>query len=163
MEAAETGGPIAQARESFEAALRSRRLVALLTPTTPMLPPQLSQLDETYPLPPTSALTVARSLADAASLWLRELSLMGPVAASPASPITRFTGLCSGLSFGAASVPTGLTEDGLPTALQVAAPAGSELAVLRLAAAYEAARGPLRRVQQDAPRPSAHRHAHTGH
>lgn len=84
---------------------------ALLLPTTPMLPPVLSQVD-----PKTACSGFTRA--------------------------ANYLGLC------AISVPTGLTspistETCLPTSMQIICRANQEEKAIRIAAAYEAARGPL--------------------
>ena len=125
---------LVQARTTFESVFRARRLTAYLLPTTPMLPPKLNDFDEASPLGRPSPSGIALALFNAAC----ELVHPHP----PPPPITRFATLGSALSLCAVSVPTGFSY-GLPTAMTLAAPAGSDIALLQLAAAYEAERGPL--------------------
>jgi len=44
----------------------------------------------------------------------------------------------------ALAIPTGLTNDGLPTSMQIIGRPFDEATVLRVAATYETARGPLK-------------------
>ena len=69
-----------------------------------------------------------------------------PVAtADESSTPARFTRAGNYLAMCATSLPTGVSADGLPTSLQVACRGGDETLSLRIAAAYEAARGPMPR------------------
>ena len=57
----------------------------------------------------------------------------------------RYTRLANYLDLAAISVPVGLSSEGLPLAVQIVARPGAEAALFALAAAIEAARGPLPR------------------
>tara|TARA_B100001123_G_scaffold173429_1_gene199258 strand:+ start:230 stop:1624 length:1395 start_codon:yes stop_codon:yes gene_type:complete len=91
-------------RESF--ALAAQDIDALVTPTTPMLPPPLAETDEL---------------------------------STPA----RFTRAINYLSMCGTSVPSGISNQGLPTSLQIACAGGKEAVCLQISAAYERARGDL--------------------
>ena len=84
--------------------------------------------------------------------------LLTPVTAAPPEPVGRwrgkgavrtfygggpyvtYTAIWNYLGQPAAALPAGLDEDGLPTAVQIAAPANGETTLLSLAAQLEAAR-----------------------
>jgi len=91
-------------RESFSLAMQG--IDALVTPTTPMLPPPLTKTDEL---------------------------------STPA----RFTRAINYLSMCGTSVPSGISNEGLPTSLQIACAGGNEAICLQISAAYERARGVL--------------------
>ena len=79
---------------------------ALVTPTTPMLPPPVDEANED---------------------------------STPA----RFTRAINYLSMCATSIPSGVTDNQLPTSIQIACRGGDEITSLQIAAAYETARGEL--------------------
>jgi aspartyl-tRNA(Asn)/glutamyl-tRNA(Gln) amidotransferase subunit A len=85
-----------------------RDVDALVTPTSPVLPPTIAELE-----------------ADAANLRRRELVML------------RNTRPFNLLGLPAISVPCGFTKEGLPVGLQIIGPPAGEAVVLRLAAAYE--------------------------
>ena len=91
-------------RESFSLAMQG--IDALVTPTTPMLPPPLTETDEL---------------------------------STPA----RFTRAINYLSMCGTSVPSGISNGGLPTSLQIACAGGNEATCLQISAAYERGRGAL--------------------
>ena len=88
-------------RESFSLAMQG--IDALVTPTTPMLPPPLTETDEL---------------------------------STPA----RFTRAINYLSMCGTSVPSGISNGGLPTSLQIACAGGNEATCLQISAAYERGR-----------------------
>lgn len=63
------------------------------------------------------------------------------IVSSPRLEIGRFTLLANALGWPAVSIPCGLTPEGLPAALQLLGPPGSDLLLLRLAAAHERVAG----------------------
>lgn len=67
------------------------------------------------------------------------LELDGVKTREPALENQRFTEAISHAGYPAITVPAGFTRDGLPVGLQIAAGHGGDLAVLRAAAAFEAA------------------------
>ena len=91
-------------RASFSSAMKG--IDALVTPTTPMMPPPLAGLDEL---------------------------------STPA----RFTRAINYLAMCGTSVPSGISDQGLPTSLQIACAGGNEALCLQISAAYERARGEL--------------------
>jgi len=85
-----------------------------------------------------------------AALLLPTTPMLPPPLASvdPASACSHFTRTANYLGLCAISLPTGLTsptedEPALPTAMQIVCRPNEEALALRIAAAYEAARGPL--------------------
>jgi len=58
-------------------------------------------------------------------------------------PLSIFTRAVNYLDWTAISLPCGLTERGLPLGLQIVAGRGEEMTILRIAAAFEAMRGPF--------------------
>ena len=55
-------------------------------------------------------------------------------------PYVTYTAVWNYLGYPAAAVPAGFDEDGMPTAVQLVAPAGGETTLLSLAAQIEKAR-----------------------
>ncbi len=104
----------AAAKLAFRAGLIFRRLDVLLTPVTPMLPPPLTRVSH-LPAP----IAEARSLRAISYTWYWNL------AGNPA-----------------ATVPLGLTREGLPLAVQVIGRHDREDAVIAAAAALERRFGP---------------------
>ena len=95
-----------QLRSDLLAAMDSAGVDALVTPTTPDLPPRLVDVDED---------------------------------ATPA----HFTRAANLLAQAALSVPTGCSDDGLPTAIQIVGRGDDESRLLAIGAVYEQWRGPL--------------------
>jgi aspartyl-tRNA(Asn)/glutamyl-tRNA(Gln) amidotransferase subunit A len=105
----------------------------------------------------------AALLAEADSAFERSAVLVAPTAAIPApkihigasalmpngdpvdlvAAILRFTAPFNAAGLPALALPTGLTPDGLPVSLQIVGRAFDEATVLRVATAYEGARGAL--------------------
>jgi aspartyl-tRNA(Asn)/glutamyl-tRNA(Gln) amidotransferase subunit A len=79
-------------------------------------------------------------------------ALLTPTVVTPPLPLdevdqgdtpARFTRAANYLAICGLSVPAGLTDDGLPTSLQIMARGGQEATAIRVGAAFEAALGPL--------------------
>ncbi len=93
-------------------------------------------------------------LAEALNALEKNAVLLAPAQAIPAPRIedrsydlvenmVRFTGPFNATGQPALSIPTGLSREGLPVAMQVIGKPFDEVTVLQVADAYERARGPL--------------------